>query len=130
MTFLAVLFGHQQTQIVVEQLISLVITVPAQGAFRCIFLIGEVAEFKASVQKLAQSHLYFPLGVELREDASVPAQDVIDVAHVIGCVAVEPVVKCCAALVTAEFLVGPAGNAITAFLAGLGVFHCNHGGCR
>lgn len=100
---------------VVEGKVSLLVTeVIGLARFRPVY-IGEVAEFKPGIQQLHLVNPGLTLGIVVSQQPAILAQNIVDVAHEIGRVAVQPIVVHGAAVGRTKLLVRAASKWLTAF---------------
>lgn len=84
---------HQGIPVVVDWQIPLFVAEEVGLTGLRLIRIGEVAEFKALILKSGFVHLGFSVRIVPLQDTAVSAQDVIDIPHKIGPVAVVAVVE-------------------------------------
>ena len=90
--------------------------------------VGEVVEIKTQFEELIFVDFAFSMWIELGQYAAVFAQDVVDIAHKVVGIAVQPGVVCRSALVGAKLFIGPPLEGFLAFQALL--FHIDELYCR
>jgi len=106
---------NQEIKIVLNGQIPVFVTKVIGIAILVFVGVCKVSKVKALINQFAFMHTGLSFGGHFFDDAAVAAQDVIDVAHVVGGIGIQLIVVGVTAKIRAELFIGPAFNGFAAF---------------
>ena len=109
---------HQHIKIIIQRKVTVFVNKTVRTAFLRNIQMSEVIEVEAFVDQFILVKVDFSfLRDKFRKYPAVFAQDVVNIPHIIGGVAVEPVVVIIPAHIRTEFLIHPSGDRFSAIEA-------------